>query len=261
MSARNKDARQTFSRRLERGGGGSAISLNEIAHFLDGYFATYRYADDQGGVYHASSRPIRRLGVALEPWPGLPAWVEAEKLDALFLHRPWTLEPTTLPDDIGIIAYHLPFDERLAIGFSHRLARALGMVALENLGEKERRVIGMIGAVARQPFDAYVRHVGAVFGDLEEVLRGSTNEVRRVAVVGAMNEPLVQEAAERGAEVYVTGQSRQPALPAVNALGINVIAVGHQRSEFWGIRALAGVLRERWARLDVLVQPPNPRLQ
>ncbi|HEX8361849.1 MAG TPA: hypothetical protein VF613_17150, partial [Longimicrobium sp.] len=55
-----------------------------------------------------SAREVRRLGLALEP----PARVES--LDALFLHRPWGMRDVR----IGVLASHLPFDERLTIGFN-----------------------------------------------------------------------------------------------------------------------------------------------
>jgi len=77
-------------------------------------------------------------------------------------------------------------------------------------------------------------------------------KVPGVAVVAAMTDPLVREAA-RGAEVYVMGHFRQPAKEAVLNTGIGVIVVGHRRSEEWGLRALAGVLRERWCGLEVLL--------
>jgi putative NIF3 family GTP cyclohydrolase 1 type 2 len=66
-----------------------------------------------------------------------------------------------------------------------------------------------------------------------------------------MNEMLVREAVERGVQVYITGQWRQPASESVTETGIGVIAVGHRRAEEWGLRALAGVLRERWVQLEV----------
>ena len=75
-----------------------------------------------------------------------------------------------------------------------------------------------------------------------------------------MTEALVHEASERGADVYITGQLRQPGRVAMLDTGIGVIAVGHKRSEAWGLRALAHVLRERWATLEVVL-PPRPSAQ
>lgn len=110
-------------------------SLLKIAEFLDQFFTVCDFpVEEQGGVYIPSSRPIKRLGLALEPWEQLEEWIISENLDGLFLHRPWKLE-SKLPD-IGVISYHLPFDERLCLGFNPRLAQILGMSHPRVLGEK-----------------------------------------------------------------------------------------------------------------------------
>jgi len=229
------------------------IYLDDLGQFFDRFFAVHRYPNDPGGVYRASNRPISRLGLALEPWAGLREWARASHLDALFLHRPWKLEPGQLAADIGVISYHLAFDERLTLGFNPRLADVLSLTALEVLGEKEGRVIGMLGQIPALSFARYCGYVDEVFGGYEEIQGGGESEVKLVAVVGAMNDALVREAAARGADVYITGQFRQPARNAVLETGINVIVVGHRRSELWGLRALAGVVRERWFSLEVII--------
>lgn len=229
------------------------ISLDDIAVFLNRFFSVHRFGDDQSGVYLPSTRPISRLGLALEPWSHLAEWVSNQQLDALFLHRPWQLQPEQLAPDIGVIAYHLAFDECLTLGFNPRLATVLGIDQLEALGEKEGRSLGMIGDISRHSFPSYCNCLEEVFGGHDRVLAGNSFEVSRVAVVGAMTDTLVREAASRGADVYVTGQLRQPAIAAVLETGISVMAVGHRRCEEWGLRALAGILRDRWSKLEVIL--------
>jgi putative NIF3 family GTP cyclohydrolase 1 type 2 len=229
------------------------ISLDDLAAFLDRFFAIERYGDDQGGIVRPSTRPIRRIGLALEPWPQLERWVAAERLDALFLHRPWKLEQWPLATEIGVLAYHLAFDERLTLGYNPRLADALGLHTIEVLGEKAGRPLGMLGRVDPQPSAAMQRTIVQIFGGCDE-FHATSEPITTVAVVGAMNDALVREAAERGAQWYVTGQFREPARLAVAETGIGVSVVGHRRSEVWGLRALAGVLRERWAGLELRVR-------
>jgi putative NIF3 family GTP cyclohydrolase 1 type 2 len=229
------------------------VYLTDLTQFLDRCFAVERYGGDQGGVYRPSSRPIRRLGLALEPWPGLSNWVAEEGIDSLFLHRPWRLPPGLPADQIGIVAYHLAFDEHLTVGLNRRLADVLLMDAVVTLGEKEGRPIGMIGNVAAQSFAEHSTQIRAIFGGYDQAHPSAISPITSVAVVGAMNDALVREAAARGAQSYITGQWRQPARNAVVETGIGVVAVGHRRSEEWGLRALAGMIRERWAGLEVVL--------
>jgi putative NIF3 family GTP cyclohydrolase 1 type 2 len=209
--------------------------------------------DERGGVFRpGDGRPLARVGVALEPWRGLAAWARRGRLDAVFLHRPWRLAAGALPDGVGVLWSHLPFDERLTTGFNPRLAEALGLAAPAPIGEKGGRPLGMMGDAAPAPAGAWAARVAAVFGGAEAALLPATRApVARVAVVGAMTDALVREAAARGAGLYVTGQLRQPARRAAAETGVAVVAVGHARSEWWGARALAHLVAERWGAVRV----------
>lgn len=234
--------------------GSNLILLQEIREFLDQFFAVECYSqEERGGVYLPSTRPIGRLGLVLEPCAQLQEWTSTLYIDALFLHRPWKLEPGQLSPDIGVISYHLPFDERLTFSFNSRLAQVLGMSGLEVLLNKDKRAIGMIGDIQIQRVAHLCHCVNQIFGGYEQIRAAQSAEVTRVAVVGAMTDSLVREAATRGANVYITGQLRQPAEQALLETKIGVIAIGHRRGEVWGLRSLAGVLRERWSTLEVVV--------
>lgn len=248
------------------------VYLSEIACFLDqqlggdhpeGDTALHRIPNDPNGIYRSSERPIRRMGFALEPWAGLAEWVEREHLDALFLHRPWMLEADSFNSDIGldigIVAYHLAFDERFTLSFNPDLAAALEITGLEVIGKKDDRPIGMIGEVPTQELAHFCQRLRQTFGGLEKI-HACEGNVSRVAVVGAMNDALVREANDRGVQLYVTGQFRQPAELAVEETAIAVVAVGHHRSEVWGLRTLARLFAEQWPNLEVCL-PPDERVE
>lgn len=271
------------------------IKLQDIAAFLDEYLrGGFDYAEDPAGIWRASEKPVRRIGLALEATPDLAAWVKNQNLDALFLHRAWSLDQLeneqAVSSDTGVLAYHLAFDERLTLGFNKRLAAILGLRNAIILGEKLGRPIGMSGEIAATEFNDLIQKLNDIFQGTERInaLRLTANlfaskhfvpnhcasnhqtsdkrfaedetslkdetEVTRIAVVGAMNDELVRAAANRGAAVYITGQWRQQAAFAVEETGIGVVCIGHKRTENWALRALAGVLRERWARLQVAIK-------
>ncbi len=149
---------------------------------------------------------------------------------------------------IGVLAYHLAFDEHLTTGFNPALAAACGWGEPALLAEKEGRPLGMICTLpdGAMPFGKIVERLVGEFGGLESMTEppaGTDVPVERVACVGAMNDGLVRAAHAAGAGVYVTGQWRQPARAAVAETGIGVAAIGHRRSEEWGLRMLERLLR------------------
>ncbi len=233
------------------------ISPNNLANFFDQFLETDKYTDEPPTVFRPFGRSVSRLGLALEPWPGLRVWTETQRLDAVFLHRPFKLDVDALPDEVGVLASHLPFEERLALGYNLRLADALGMTQLQPLGWRKGRPLGMLGDVPPQTVGAFYHSVSDTFGGRDDARTCEKNEVTRVAVVGTMTTELMREASTRGAEVYVTGQMRQPAREALIDTGLGLVVVGHRRSEEWALRTLSHVLRERFANLTIVLPPPR----
>lgn len=239
----------------------SPPTLGDVRTFLDSLLLADSFEGDQNGSFrhpwaaYDETVPVTRLGLALEPWPELATWAETRRLDALFLHRPWRLRELTLP----VLAYHAAFDEHLTTGYNPRLAQVLGLSELAVLGYKAGRPLGMIGDLPRTPISAFRARAEAVFGALEGVYEdfygAQAGEVSRACVVGAMRRELICEAAARGAQVYLTGEYRKGAARAVAETGLTVFEIGHARSERWGLRELAGVLRGHFAGLEVVLWP------
>ncbi len=230
----------------------SMLALTDRAACIERITGADRFTEQPPSVFVASAREVRRLGLALESTAGLAERVREEGVDALFLHRPWGVESAGLPSGVGVLASHLPFDERLTIGHNPELAGALGLSRVEVLGSKEGRPPGMIGEIEGR-LEALLERIAAALGEPEQVEPGTGGPVTRVAVVGAMTDALVREAAARGAGAYVTGQMRAPARTAVHGTGIAAIAVGHRRAEVWGLHLLARLLRDEWPGLTTIV--------
>jgi putative NIF3 family GTP cyclohydrolase 1 type 2 len=230
-------------------------NLAEIATFMQMILDMDRYpAEERGTMYVSSARPIRRIGLALEPWPTLPSWLEHEDLDAIFLHRPFNLDRDTVPPTRGVIYAHLPFDERLTVGYTPRLAEVLGLRARSPMGDKGGRPQGMVGELPR-PISAqeWRRVVVDIYGGTDEIWEDGPGEIRKVAIVNAMTPALVQEAANRGVQAYLTGQLREPVRSICKTNQVAAYSVGQRRAELWGLRTLAGLFRERWATVRTAI--------
>jgi putative NIF3 family GTP cyclohydrolase 1 type 2 len=228
------------------------IPLTEIATFLNEYFQVSRYSDDLNGIYRSSDRLINRLGLALDPTPGLEQWVQDYSLDAVWLHRPWKLQLTPYLKTIGVLAYHLPFDEKLTIGYNLLLAKALGIsYDIMPFGQKEGRAIGMIGEIIPTHFDIFRTKVRNEFGGEEAAFIGKKPYIIRVAVVGALTKELILQAVQQSVDIYITGEMRPNTQEIAAMHGLSIIAVGHQRCEEYGIKLLYDILSQRWPSLKV----------
>lgn len=238
--------------------------LHALADALDGLLGVSAETGERTHVIVGRDRPVSRLGLALEPWTGMEGWIRAEQLDAVLLHRPWRLPIDALPAELGVLATHAPFDERLGFGWNPALAEQLELRELVPLGPRGGTVLGMLGELAPVPWRSLLGRLEAVFGGIEAchgAPQDADRTITRAAVARAMTPDLVGEAARAGAGVYVTGQIRPAARNAVLATGLAAVAIGHARAERWSLGLLARLLAGEWPdlRLDLAPdrEPPH----
>jgi len=240
--------------------------LSQIAEFLNHYLQVADFPHDLNGIYRSSERYVSRIGLALEPFPDLEKWVDTHALDAVCLHRPWKLDMTSALNRacIGFLAYHLPFDERLTMGYNPLLATTLGLSGIQPFGEKDGHPIGMVGEIAPIGFHQLRDQLNQEFGGEETALAGIRNPIKRLAVAGAMTNDLINQAALLHADAYLTGQWRKDAYQTVLTHGLVLFTTGHYRCEMWGLSALGQVLHQRWENLKVFIydqEPPEKNIQ
>lgn len=97
--------------------------------------------------------------------------------------------------------------------------------------------------------------LSAELGGFDQLRRPREAEPGRAALMNAMRPELLRAAFEQGVSVYVTGQMRPGALGTARELGMGVIALGHRRSEEWGLRQLARELEVAFPELSCAVYP------
>ena len=227
-------------------------TLQDLADHLAPTLDRERYhrEGDSAGVWLASDRPVRRLVLRLEAGRAPFDW--AEGMDAALVHRPFGLWPARLPDGLGVLAVHRALDDHASVGHTPALARALGLTPDPEPLMRGGNAVGLVGRWAPASLADAVGRVERELGGSENALGDGPETVEAVALVGAMTDELVRQAAERGAGLYVTGQLRKPAQQAVEETGVRVLAVGQDRAEAWGLRWLGRLIREEWPGVEVV---------
>ena len=133
------------------------------------------------------------------------------------------------------------------------------MQNVRSYGEKNGAPVGMIGQIDPLAFEMVAIRVHHIFGEMDGLTapRGGDRPVTKLAVMSAISDELIRAAAADGVDVYITGQYRVSAGKAVQDTGIGVIAVGHERSEKWGLHVLARLAGFAFPGLETVIYHPE----
>ncbi len=198
-------------------------------------------AEDLPTLYRPGPAAVSRLALALEP-DDLP---ENPSADALFLHRPFRLGGRF--PDLGVLASHDGFDAALTTGQNWPLAGQLGWQDVRALTWKGKP-LGLLAELPESSWEDLLTSLKSELGGWD-FAAAPRERPARVLLANALRPELVQLASDQGAQVYLTGQFRPGARAALSETGLGVVALGHRRSEAWGLRQLERELRAAFPEL------------
>ena len=227
-------------------------SARQIALFLHLLLQPQPGDDESVGVQGPVPGEVRRIGLALEPNQGMDEWVRREQIDLLFIHRSYRLLFLTMPEPVGVITYQRAFDRWLFSTQNPFLVQSFGLHEITPITWREEEIVGFVAAVIPESWPEFLERANAAFMGTESALLPTRKVVCRAAFLEAMSAVLVESAAALGADVYVTGQTRQPGLPAIEQTGLGLITVGRRHLEWWGLTCLGQLLIEQFPELAVV---------
>jgi dinuclear metal center YbgI/SA1388 family protein len=183
-------------------------------------------------------------------------WPAAGPLDHVLKRRLQLL----FDADIALAAYHLPLDAHPEIGNNALLARALGAAGLTPFADHKGQPIGFL---AELPGD------GLTATDLQVATEQVTNHptlaflagperIARIGIVTGGGADYLPDAAEAGADAFITGEVPERSMALAQEHSIHLIAAGHYATETFGIKRLGETLAERFGLQHVFIDVPNP---
>jgi len=140
---------------------------------------------------------------------------------------------------MALYASHLPLDADSEVGNNVLLLDALGAEVVESFADFGADDVGYVGRFGSPvEFDDFVYELSETLDNKPDVLDFGPDEVRDVAVLTGAGGGRVAEAAETGADVYVTGEPKHRAHHDAREHDLNVVFGGHYHTETFGVRAL-----------------------
>lgn len=234
---------------------------DSLTAFLDKELRTAAFNDAScNGLQVQGSASITRIGLAVDAC--LEAYEAAARRDCrmLIVHHGMIWGGITsitnaayrqikflFDHDISLYASHLPLDAHPEHGNNAQLARCLGVTRLEPFGDYKGIAIGFEGMLPR-PLgrDALSEKIERLLGSSNVVLPFGKNMVRRLAVVSGGAGEIIEEAARKGVDCYVTGDPNHHHHHLAKEAALNVIYCGHYHSEKLGVQAIGRLLEKKF---------------
>ncbi len=208
--------------------------------------------DNPGLLIEPENREVRHVLIALDCTPKIISearWIGA---DLILTHHPIFFSPVKrilreepdtavawrmLRSGIGLFSVHTNLD-RVEGGVNDALAEKLGIMHAVPYGEG----IGRIGMLA-EPISLYrfAQKTEDLLHTMVSYTGNPESSVQKIAVLGGAGGNAVREAADEGADVYLTGEAKHHEAIAAEVLGLPILVAGHDETE----RVVLPILKER----------------
>ncbi|HEY7953106.1 MAG TPA: Nif3-like dinuclear metal center hexameric protein [Solirubrobacteraceae bacterium] len=163
--------------------------------------------------------------------------------------------------NMSLASYHLPLDAHPEIGNNALLASALGAKSTEEPFALHRgQAIGVLAQFpdGGLPAEDLFERVKRVTNREPLVFASGPERIQRLGIVTGAGADYLAEAADRGAEAFLTGEPAERVMAQAHELRMHFIAAGHYATETLGIRRLGEHVAARFGVRHVYVDVPNP---
>ncbi len=164
-----------------------------------------------------------------------------------------------LENDINLYAYHLPLDIHPTLGNNVQLAKLLGINLTDGLEQGNPLSVGNIGQLDKPTsLTDFAQSLQQKLARKPLVEAAGKQEIKTVALCTGGAQDYIEQAAERGADLYITGEVSERTIHIARELGINFIAAGHHATERYGVKALGEYLSKQASLSIQFIDIDNP---
>lgn len=152
-----------------------------------------------------------------------------------------------LEHNIAVYAVHLPLDAHPRYGNNARLCKTLGLSKMKKAFTYHGEMIGFTAAYENAiSFSTFCDHVRIGVNPDIRVLDFGQKTIKTVGVVSGGASDMIDQAADIGVDVFLTGEPSLQGYNLAENLSQNVVFAGHYATETFGVQALARLIRQRF---------------
>lgn len=229
------------------------ITLQEFCCHLDDLLHIDEYSDYCPNGLQVEGKPtIRSVATAVSANVATIKEAVKQNVDALVVHHGmfWKGDDYSvcgvkkqklkllIENEISLIGYHLPLDGHQLYGNNWKAAMDMKWYNLKPCAYVNGQPIGVYGEFDPIPRDDFTKTLEEFYGHKANMASGGSDIVSSVYLVSGGAYKMMHEAADLGADCFVTGNFDEPAWHDAHEKNINFYAMGHSATERVGPLAL-----------------------
>lgn len=250
------------------------MQLQQLSDFCDDYLKVNDFKDYcPNGVQVESADEVKSIVSGVTASLDLiEAAIEA-KADTLLVHHGyfWKGEAPAISgfkgrriralvkNNINLLAYHLPLDAHPVVGNNAQIANIMGW---EVQGTFASGGIHDIVFHTTLPFaitlDELTKSIAGKLNATPLSLVAGDKPIKRIAWCTGAAQSYIDQAADRGFDVFISGEVSENTFHYAKECGIHYIAAGHHATERYGVQALGQLISERFGVQHQFIDIPNP---
>lgn len=252
------------------------MKLTDLNNYLNQLLQVERFNDYAPNGLQVEGKPeVQRIVTGVTASLNLLEAAYALNADAILVHHGYFWRGESMPiigmkkrriqllmqHDISLLAYHLPLDAHLQFGNNVMLAKKLNLEITDWTGKKSKNEPDLIALAALshpqllkdfvQKIDVTLHRTAQVIGDLEK-------PIQKIALCTGAAQGYIEQAAEAGADVYISGEISEPTVHIARETGIAYVSAGHHATERYGIQALGEHLAQEFDLHHTFIDCDNP---
>ncbi len=243
------------------------MKLNEICQFLDNFLKIEEFADTSANGLQVEGREeVGKVAFAVDAC--MESFKAAYKLgaDLLIVHHGLVWGGIRyvrgivkrrikflLDTGISLYAAHLPLDAHPEVGNNASIMKKVGAEIQEPFGEYKGVKIGYLGSFKD------VKRLSEVVDNFNSatVLSFGPEKIMTLGVVSGRGGFAIEEAIEKGLDLFITGEAEHEVYHLAKEGGINVAFLGHYESEKFGLLNLLEVISSKFNVETVFIDVPT----